>query len=140
MVMADSRRLNDEELEKLLAEAARHPPPLPEGLLERVLADAGALADAAAGGRPAPAPAPAARPRRLAACAGWLTALGGWPALAGLSAAALVGLWLGYAPPQAVERLAGARPGNEGGFDPGEFMLSFEGVFEGILEEGREEG
>jgi DNA-binding transcriptional LysR family regulator len=64
--------LNDTALEALLAEArSARPPPLPEGLQARLLADA---AVAQTGQR-----LPAERPGRLWALRGWLADLGGLP-------------------------------------------------------------
>ncbi|SEW25401.1 hypothetical protein SAMN04488515_1857 [Cognatiyoonia koreensis] len=37
---------------------------------------------------------------------GFLALLGGWPALGGVAAAGVAGLWVGLAPPAAVESLA----------------------------------
>ena len=83
---------NDIALEALLAEArSARPPPLPEGLQARLLADA---AVAQTGQR-----LPAERPGRLSALRGWLADLGGLPGMAGLSAAGVAGLWIGLAEP-----------------------------------------
>lgn len=74
--------------------------PSPE-LLARVLEDGYGVQDglAAAAAPVAPARAPAPRRSLLAAL---LAAVGGAPGLAGLTAAALVGLWFGARPPEAV--------------------------------------
>ncbi len=51
-----------------------------------------------------------------------VAALGGWPALAGMLSAALVGLWMGYAPPSALQPLLGETSElDPGALDPGEF-------------------
>ncbi|PRY24911.1 hypothetical protein CLV78_10284 [Aliiruegeria haliotis] len=70
-------------------------------LMARVLADAYEE-------QPAPGPAvtaPAKAPRR-----GWLSgaieAMGGWPAMTGLAAATMAGVWIGYSPPLALETLS----------------------------------
>lgn len=66
--------------------------PLPEGLAARMMADAAT-----------------AQPRAPArAGSGWRARLFGdgglgWPAATGLAAAALAGLWIGYAPPPALD-------------------------------------
>ena len=67
--------------------------PAPAALLERI-------------GRDAAAHLPPARraPRRLAAFREALgEALGGWAGLSGLATAGIVGFWLGFAPPLALE-------------------------------------
>lgn len=85
-------------LDALLAEVAASPVEVPgDELVARILADAGAAqADTAE----APVLAPATPAWR-----GWLDALGGWPTLGGLTAAAVTGLWIGVAPPAAVDDL-----------------------------------
>lgn len=67
------------------------PGPLPAPLMQRILADAAAVA--------APheiAEVMTARPGIFRAV--W-TALGGWPAMAGMATATLAGVWLGFAQP-----------------------------------------
>lgn len=81
--MTDRRDMNEDGLETLFAQARAAPPPLPEGLMARVLADAEAVRPRAGG--------PALR--RL------LAAIGGLPALGGLITATCVGFWIGAAAP-----------------------------------------
>lgn len=76
---------NDEALDALFAQARRDRPPA--GLVARVLADAGAVQP----GR-----------RRTGPFAAVVAALGGWPSAAGLAAASVAGLFIGYAAPEAV--------------------------------------
>jgi len=112
--MAENER---DEIDRLLEAhfaAARQATP-PEALLARVLADAEAARPVAGGarsglgGRPA---APAGVFSRLRA------AVGGWPALAGLAAATLAGLWIGVAAPSALGAgWLGLVPGPEAGFE-----------------------
>jgi hypothetical protein len=85
--------------------------PLPEALAARMMADA-----AAAQPRAAPRPG-GAWLSRLFGDEGWL----GWPAATGLAAAALAGLWIGYAPPPALDGVAAALlgPGMSGPEDAG---------------------
>ncbi|MFN3645765.1 MAG: dihydroorotate dehydrogenase [Gemmobacter sp.] len=88
-------------LDDLFAAARAAPPqPVPDALLARVLADA----DAAMPRRPR-ASAPAAASARPAP-PGWLAvlvaALGGRGAVAGLAAAGLAGVWIGFAQPAAL--------------------------------------
>lgn len=80
--MTQSKPPFDDPLEAAFAEARRMPPPVPDGLLERVIADAGAE-------RPR-----SARPPLWRQIFG---TLGGWPAMAGLAMTACVGIWAGGA-------------------------------------------
>lgn len=68
---------------------------LPEDLTARILADA----EQAASGREAPPRAP----RRRAGWGAFLASIGGIPALAGLAAATVAGIWIGVTPPDAVQ-------------------------------------
>jgi len=80
----------DDELERMFA-AARGPAPVPDTLMARVLADAAQVQAARA-----------AVPARRAAPGRWqrlVWALGGHGALAGLAAAGLAGVWIGFAQP-----------------------------------------
>jgi hypothetical protein len=80
----------DDGLEALFAEARKARPP--GALVARVLADA-----------------EAARPvRRAGFGAALLRAIGGWPAAAGLAAASVAGLMIGYATPDALPFLGTA--------------------------------
>jgi hypothetical protein len=79
---------------------------LPEALSARMMADAAA-----------------AQPRASAPRgAAWLSRLVGgreglgWPAATGLAAATLAGLWIGYAPPPALDGVAAALLGTGGAF------------------------
>lgn len=92
MVTADKNGPEDPALEAFFAAGRAADLTPPEGLMARVLAEAEAAQAAAA------APAPVAKPGRLA---GLLAGLGGWPALAGLASAAVAGLWVGVAVPEA---------------------------------------
>ncbi len=79
-----------EMLETLFQDARRTPPDLPEGLMDRIMADA--LAQQ-----------PAAGPRGWRAI--WL-AIGGAPAVGGLVTATAVGFWIGVAPPSNLPDIA----------------------------------
>lgn len=89
-----------DDLDDLLAAAARRPAMPSEMLMERVLADALALQPRPAQLRPAPA-----RPGLLARM---MAALGGPPALAGLGTAAVFGVALGYLSPTTLDYLTGS--------------------------------
>ncbi|WP_116082571.1 dihydroorotate dehydrogenase [Tropicimonas sp. IMCC34011] len=90
----------DAELDALFAAARQEGAAPSTALMGRILADAYDVAEAREID-PVHAPAPSlpasGRIRRA------LAALGGWPAAATLSAATLAGLWIGYAPPFAVD-------------------------------------
>lgn len=88
-----------DDLDDLLALAARRPAPPSEALMERVLADALALQPQPAAPRPATAPP---RPGLFVRLAGFF---GGPPALAGLGSAAVFGLALGYLSPTTLDYL-----------------------------------
>ena len=82
------------------AARSRAAEPGPE-LMQRVLEDALAEQRRLAALAPQPAPAPG-RLRQL------LKAIGGWPAMAGLAAASVAGLWIGVNPPSALSDTAEA--------------------------------
>ena len=84
----------DAALDALFSEAQLAPPePLPDGLRSRLMADALAATT--------PATAPAAAPRRswLARFGAVLADLGGASGLAGVSAAGVAGVWIGFSGP-----------------------------------------
>lgn len=90
-------------LDALLADLAALPvEPAGPDLMERILADAVAAQPAPV--LPGPA-VPSASNAESTGWRGWLDALGGWPALGGLAAAAVTGLWIGVAPPAAIDDL-----------------------------------
>ncbi len=92
--------MTTDDLDGLLATAARSRPDPSAALMDRVLADALAL-------QPQPAalrPAPASRPSVLSRLAGLF---GGGPVLAGVCSAALVGGALGYLSPGTYDYVTG---------------------------------
>ncbi|MDP3195016.1 dihydroorotate dehydrogenase [Tabrizicola sp.] len=88
-----------DDLDDLLATAARRPVVPTEALMNRVLADGLALQPAAAALKSAPRPGLFARLSGL---------FGGPPVLAGLGTAAVFGLALGYLSPTTLNYLTGA--------------------------------
>jgi hypothetical protein len=92
----------DDEMDAIFAAAHAHAPEPDADFLARVLADAEAVQDGFAA-----VPEPA-RAQRAPACGlrGVFAALGGWPAVAGLGAAAVTGLWIGVAPPESLSTTA----------------------------------
>lgn len=95
-----------DDLDHLFATARQHRPQPSDGLMNRVLADALALQPHPLAAPPAPAP----RPGLLARLA---AAFGGAPALAGICAAAVAGLMLGYFSPSTYDYLASGLTGAE---------------------------
>lgn len=94
MTMTDDEP-SEEGLEALFAEA-RALRPVPSGdLMARLLADAE---------RERPRPAPARAPA-FGSWRDWIAALGGWPAMGGLAGVAVVGIWIGAAPPAGLSSL-----------------------------------
>jgi hypothetical protein len=101
--MAKETEMDERDLEDLLNEARTAPrPPAPQALTDRVLAEAlGLQAARRAVLRQRPGP-PSRAPGVWQAL---LAAIGGRPALAGLSTAALAGFWFGLAAPAPVAAL-----------------------------------
>ncbi|WP_428515512.1 hypothetical protein [Roseovarius sp.] len=94
----------DNEMEAMFAAARTHAPEPDADFLARVLDDAEAVqagfAERAGSGAARLYPAPARGLR------GVFAALGGWPAVAGLGAAAVTGVWIGVAPPEGLSTAA----------------------------------
>lgn len=94
--MTTTREFDDDGLDAVFAEARDAiPPPLAPGFERRLLAQAEAAV-------PRALPRPGWLARTRAALAG----IGGAPGLAGLSAAGLAGLWIGFAGPGPAADLA----------------------------------
>ena len=110
--------MQDDELDHLLAAAARQAPTPSEALMNRVLADALALQPQAPGPRPA---APVRGPGVLSRLAGLF---GGGPALAGLGTAAVFGLALGYLSPTTLDYLTGASTDTAEFFPEADFLTT----------------
>lgn len=91
MTMTDEK---GDMLDDLFAVARMQTPQPTDALMARVLADA-------AGG-----PAPQRAVSRPGLWAQLCQALGGWPAVGGLAAATVAGIWIGIAPPDGLENLA----------------------------------
>ncbi|WP_050530396.1 hypothetical protein [Pseudaestuariivita atlantica] len=97
--MADEKDAFDPFLDELFAEASeRDAHGASPDLLARVLGDAEAVQE----GFVAPVARPSAPPR-VPFWQSVLDAIGGWPAAAGLAAAGVAGVWIGVAPPEALE-------------------------------------
>lgn len=87
---------NDDMLDDLFAQARAVTPTPSQALVARVLADA----DAAQRAEPAPVTPQQGLLARM------FDAIGGWPAVSGLAAATVAGIWVGVAPPASVEDFA----------------------------------
>jgi hypothetical protein len=88
---------DDEALLAPYLDAARKVPAPSADFMTRVLADA----DAVHADRSAAGPALAGARPGLGFWSGIRSALGGWPAVAGLAAATVAGVWIGFAQPGA---------------------------------------
>lgn len=107
-----------DDLDDLLARAARQPSLPSEALMERVLADALAL-------QPAPVPLRAAAPAPKPGFVARLASLfGGAPALAGLGTAAVFGLALGYYSPTTLDYLTGTGTDSAEFFPEADFLTT----------------
>lgn len=89
--MTDQR---DDMLDDIFAQARAQTPQPSDALMARVLAGA------------APDVASARARSRPGLWARLSDTLGGWPAISGLAAATVAGVWIGIAPPDSVENLA----------------------------------
>ncbi|MGL4236487.1 dihydroorotate dehydrogenase [Tabrizicola sp.] len=112
--------MKDDDLDRLLAAAAREAPTPSPALMDRVLADAIALQPQASAPRPASVSPKAGVIARLAA------AFGGPPALAGLCSAAILGVAVGYLSPTTFDYLTGTTA-DTAEFFPAEDFLTTEG-------------
>ncbi|MEO1639584.1 MAG: hypothetical protein AAFU41_10110 [Pseudomonadota bacterium] len=114
---------HDDMLDDLFATARKGTAQPGHDLIARVLADADAL-------QSAPAPQPAQKPGLWTQL---MEAIGGWPAVSGLATATIAGVWIGVAPPAAVEDLTATLIGDEVGVAlfSGDLLLGDEGLIDG---------
>lgn len=84
---------DDKKLDALFGEVRSDPVEPSSDIMARVLADAAAMQPVAAAQSVAKNPLGS----RI------LSAIGGWPALSGVAAAGVAGLWIGLVPPDAVD-------------------------------------
>lgn len=123
--MTDKSYLNDADMDELFALAADDTPAPSVALTAKIIADAERIADQ----REAESVRlPVRVPRRK--FSDLLRALGGWPALSGLATATVVGVWIGFAPPEFVSDIADSYLMTESGFGVEDFMPSYEGLFD----------
>lgn len=86
---------NDDFLDALFAQARKDEARPDDALTARILADADDVQAGFASAQPA-------RPAGASLWARLLDGLGGWPAVSGLAAATVAGVWIGVAPPASV--------------------------------------
>ena len=108
---------NDDMLDDLFAQAREADVKPSDALMARVLADADDVQGAM-------------QPEQTVATSGlWariLDALGGWPAVSGLAAATVAGVWIGVAPPSSVQDLTASLVGDEVSVDLFSTGLAFD--------------
>jgi len=109
---------DDAFLDDLFAERRQVDAPVSEALLDRVAADAVLV--------PQTGPAPTL-------IQSLFDMIGGWPTISGVAMAGMTGLWLGFAPPAAIEDLAA-------GFIGETTTVSFMGDLGDFVEEGATDG
>ena len=100
MMMTDP---NDKMLDDLFADARAFKVAPSDALMTRVLADAEA----------AQPKSQSVQKARLGIWAQFMDAIGGWPAVSGLAAATVAGIWIGVAPPSSVEDITASFMGDE---------------------------
>ncbi|PJI85030.1 hypothetical protein BC777_3026 [Yoonia maricola] len=95
---------HDDMLDDLFAMARGEKPVPGDDLVARVLADADAIQ---------PGVVTAATTSQKGLWPRLLEAVGGWPAISGLAAATVAGIWVGIAPPSSVEDMTASWIGDE---------------------------
>lgn len=113
--------MDDRDLDDVFATARHQTPQVPVDLMARVLGDA-----EMAQPRAARHFAAFATPPKPGFWAGLLAAIGGAPALAGLSTAALAGLWIGFAQPVAVTSVADVLLADNVAVEPLDIMPAYD--------------
>jgi hypothetical protein len=93
---------NDKMLDDLFAQARSIAPEPDDALMARVLADAATMKT--------PLPVVASQPGLWSRV---MDAIGGWPAVSGLAAATVAGIWIGVAPPASVQDMTSTLIGDE---------------------------
>lgn len=115
--MTEDNTLSDQELDDLFAAEAADTPEPSQALMQRIINDADRVSDARL---------MAERPTKAAQRPGFISslvsAIGGWPGIAGLTTATVVGIWIGFSPPAAIDGLAGYYLADNSYFDLGDFM------------------
>jgi len=125
--MTDDNNLNEGEIDDLLARAGDRHMVATGNLVARIVADADAVSDQRDKIR-----SPRFAPRQAGRLAGILANLGGWPGVAGLTTAAVAGIWIGYASPDTLTGFTDGYITIGLGSDLDDFMPAFTD----ILDEG----
>jgi len=122
--MAEKNTTSTAELDGLLAEAASLATTPSSELMQRVIADADAVAEAKkVTSKPTP------QPRRRGLLAGLLAGIGGWPAIAGLATATVAGVWIGYASPETLDGITNGLLTSRTAYEVGDFMPTLDDLF-----------
>jgi hypothetical protein len=116
MTMTDNKIPTDTEMDALFAEAAHAAPTPSAELLKRIVADADTVGAARQSST--------TRPRR-GLFETLVASLGGWPAVAGLATAAVVGIWIGYVAPDTLNELTGPSQ-TTGTYELGDLIPAFD--------------
>ncbi|WP_375255807.1 hypothetical protein [Yoonia sp.] len=95
---------NEEMLDAVFAQARGADTTPGDDVTARILADAATVQSGFGA---------SAAPEKTGLWARMLDALGGWPAVSGLTAATVAGIWVGVAPPMAIEDLTASVIGDE---------------------------
>jgi len=122
--MAEKYTTSNSELDGLLAEAASLATTPSSDLMQRIIADADAVAEAKeVKSNPAP------QPLRRGIMAGLLAGIGGWPAMAGLATATVAGVWIGYASPDTLDGITNGLLTSRTAYEVGDFMPTLDDLF-----------
>lgn len=109
----------DEDMD-LFFDAARAAAPQPSAdLMARIMADAEAQQ---------PVAVPLAPRQHPGIIRGFLAAIGGWPAMAGMMTATVAGLWIGVNPPTGLEDIASTFLGSKTTEYLSDYMPTFAGL------------
>ncbi len=98
-MMTDREKALDDDLAAARSEVAGEGWEMSDALMARILADAAAEM-----------PRPSADAGRRGLWSALVSTLGGWPAVSGLAAATVAGIWLGAAPPPALDTFLAGDP------------------------------
>jgi len=120
--MTKENQLSDQELDDVFAQEAANEQTLSPALMQRILEDADQVLAAQK------APEISARPAgQFTLWHSFISAIGGWPGIGGLATATVVGIWIGFSPPAAIDELAETYLADKNSaYDFGDFMPSID--------------
>ncbi|MGR3290046.1 MAG: hypothetical protein ACU0C9_02455 [Paracoccaceae bacterium] len=121
--MTKKNGISEHELDELLQHVAEQTIEPSAGLMSRIIADAGRLVD----DREVRV-FEASATKNSGVFSGILSALGGWPSLAGLTTATVAGIWIGYASPDTLSVITEIYFATEFTSEIGDFMPTFADV------------